>query len=89
MPFGHDAPAWVPADIAKLREWRAAGLSNAEIGKRLGRTVKAVQSKAKALRIKSNYHFIPKPSQRGSPQGPGPERAGLVTLPPLPSLADE
>ena len=50
----HDyAESWDASDIATLRTYVHEGMSNQEIADRMGRTLKAVQSKKYRLKIKS------------------------------------
>jgi hypothetical protein len=81
---------WPDAEVEKLKQWRAEGLTNAEIGKRLKRTRSAVQAKAEQLKLPSAYKRVG--TQHLPPKGkrlePEVKRAGAVTLPPLASLKD-
>jgi hypothetical protein len=79
---------WTEREIAQLAELRRAGRSNQEIAQTLGRSVAAVGTKARSLKLPFR-NYVPTPP----PQPPGHRvrlhipRAGKVTLPPLPSLA--
>jgi hypothetical protein len=87
MPFRHNAQLWTSDEVAKLLRWRSDGLSSSQIALRLGRSTKGVQSKAKELGLR----YTPKPPQhyRQRERHEPVQRAGAVTLPPLPSLSDE
>jgi hypothetical protein len=78
---------WPKDEVEKLKLWRSAGIGPAEVARRLGRTVVAVQTKVRSLRLPPLAER-PKPPQR--PRTRAPERpvpkAGAVTLPPLQSL---
>lgn len=88
MPWGHASAEWTSQELEQLREWRTQGVTDGEIGMRLRRTAKAVQSKARALGIASGYvRVAPQRQPKGSGVR-GTERAGKVTLPPLPSLRE-
>jgi hypothetical protein len=82
---------WPPDEVKILREMREAGFTSPQIGARIGRTAKAVISKARALRLPRSMARPLPPS--GAPQQaavravpPPIQPAGKVTLPPLPSL---
>lgn len=86
MPFRHNAQLWTSDEVAKLRAWRAQGLASSEIGVRLGRSRQGVQDKCRKLKLS----YVAQPSQRQPRERHEPvQRAGVVTLPPLPSLSDE
>lgn len=79
--------AWTLVELDQLRTWRAEGLSNLEIARRLGRSDRSVALKSKDLGLVNSYRPVPPQPRR---DGHEPiQRAGLVTLPPLPSLTDE
>ncbi len=81
---------WSAAEIAKLKKWRAAGVTYEEIATRLGRSRNAVRSKANDIGLPP-LRTPAELARRRSPDAPAPEpvqRAGKTTLPPLPSLQD-
>jgi hypothetical protein len=77
---------WPDAEVEKLKQWRAEGLTNTEIGKRLHRSRSAVQAKAEKMNLPSAYKRVP--PQQLQRREPEVKRAGAVTLPPLASLKD-
>lgn len=62
-PFTSRPPShgmwWNNSDVQALRRHRAAGMSDADIARRLGRTARAVQLKAESLGIKPNASTLP------------------------------
>ena len=77
---------WTEINIAHLRALWQEGHSIAEIGRRLGVTKSATASKARGLNPPLQNR--PSPIRRDCPPPvPRAPRAGLHTLPTLPSLA--
>jgi len=86
---------WTDAEEASLRELHAKGLTQRQIAITMARTPDSIARKMRQLQL---VHRIGRPSAPVS--GPDgrfvprtqrpltPQRAGLVTLPPLPSLQD-
>lgn len=86
MPWRHNAQLWTSDEVAKLLRWRSDGLSSSQIAIRLGRSRQGVQDKCRKLKLS----YVAKPSQHQPRERHEPvQRAGAVTLPPLPSLSDE
>jgi hypothetical protein len=90
MPGRSNAP-WPTDDVDRLRAWRHDGISNLEIGKRLGRSKFAVKAKIRALRLPRLKGFTPRPPQQQQlrKKPAQSQRAGKTTLPPLASLQDD
>lgn len=89
MPWRHNAALWDADEVTRLRAWREAGLTRNQIAIRLGRSEKAVTAKLKSLGIYAPLRIV-RPSQQQPRERHEPvQRAGAVTLPPLPSLSDE
>jgi hypothetical protein len=86
MRFVQNAP-WPSDEVEKLRLWRAAGIGNAEVAHRLGRTVAGVTAKVRSLKLPP-LDTKPKPPVRPRVRPPEVQRAGRTTLPPLPSLGE-
>jgi hypothetical protein len=86
MRFVQNAP-WPKDEVEKLRLWRAAGIGNAEVAQRLGRTVAGVTAKVRSLKLPP-LDAKPKPPLRPRVRPPEVPRAGRTTLPPLPSLGE-
>lgn len=88
------AAYWSPTDLRILTELRLAGRTNREIAQILDRTPRAVEHKAKALKIPSAYAPTPRQlyqqrrQQRRATTQTDIPRAGQNTLPPLPSLLE-
>lgn len=80
-------PPWEEHEVEKLRSWRAEGLSNAEISRRLGRTQRSVAAKLNGLGLPSAERRPPPRKPRTVPEPV--HRAPRTTLPPLPSLRDD
>lgn len=77
---------WPEQRIAKLKElWPDKSLSTAEIGRRLGVSKSAAIGKAHRLDLPGRESPI-KPRRHGKTPEPT-RRAGVTTLPPLPSLS--
>ena len=73
--------------MALLRRLHAAGLTQRQIAAQLGRTHDSVARKMRQLRL---VQRIGRPADHPvGEKATHPQRAGLVTLPPLPSLADD
>jgi hypothetical protein len=79
---------WPPDEVKILIEMRAAGYTSPQIGARIGRTAKAVISKARALRLPRSMARPVAPQQAAHRETALPiPHAGKTTLPPLPSLS--
>lgn len=88
------AAYWSPNDLRILRELRLAGYTNRQIAQTLDRSPRAVEHKAKALKIPSKHAPTPRQlyqqrrQQRRATTQTDIPRAGPTTLPPLPSLLE-
>jgi hypothetical protein len=87
---GVEGVPWADADVRRLRELAATGMTKRQIAEALGRSMDSVGGKLHKLRVASA------PSSTTRTRGPGgvfepgqpkAERAGRTTLPPLPSLS--
>jgi hypothetical protein len=76
---------WPQDEVKVLIEMRAQGYTSPQIGVRIGRTAKAVISKARALKLPKSKSRSLTPFRSEPPPRPIPV-AGKTTLPPLPSL---
>jgi IS30 family transposase len=74
--------------VALLRRLHAAGLTQRQIAAQLGRTHDSVARKMRQLRLTKGGLRAADGTFAGDKPA-HPQRAGLVTLPPLPSLADD
>jgi hypothetical protein len=79
---------WPKDEVEKLRLWRSAGIGNAEVARRLGRTIAGVTAKVRSLKLPP-LDYKPTPPQRERTRPPEVHRAGRTTLPPLSSLSEE
>ncbi|HEY2617837.1 MAG TPA: hypothetical protein VGI78_10900 [Acetobacteraceae bacterium] len=79
---------WPRDEVRILIEMREQGYTSPQIGARIGRTAKAIISKARALRLPRSMARPVAPQQAAHRETALPiERAGKTTLPPLPSLS--
>lgn len=85
--FVVNAP-WPRDEVEKLKLWRSAGIGNAEVARRLGRTVHAVTAKVRGLGLTPLKREMPVPHRVRQDRQPEVPRAGKTTLPPLPSLQE-
>jgi len=88
---GSSGPQWPDETIARLRALWEEGLSENEIGRRLGKSKNAVVGKVH--RLDPPVTPRPSPIKRSKPYPEArqakvqPVRVGKVSLPPLPSVA--
>jgi GcrA cell cycle regulator len=83
-----DEYTWPQQAVDRLRTLWAEGVSAAEIGRRMGLSKHSVLGKIHRLNLASRPSPINRTPAPDKPRKPRtPPRAGLHTLPPLPSLA--
>jgi IS30 family transposase len=78
---------WTDAERALLRRMRRNGVELKDIAAALNRSYGSIQRQIRYLQIQTQEHKKRKPAE--APKPPAPQRAGAITLPPLPSLANE
>ncbi len=80
------SPHWTAEETAELERLFAAGMDKGKIARAMGRTKASIKTRAVRLGL-GNFGGVKRGLAKPKPVKPEPPmRAGLVTLPPLPSL---
>lgn len=79
-------PHWTPEETAELERLFAAGMDRGKIALTMGRSRASIRQRAVRLGLIKAGEVKRGPPKRKPAKPELPMRAGLVTLPPLPSL---